>query len=460
MSLNTPLSSAPTGARRISLAMLAARDQADHFIGVGAGTAKPFGYLAAFQEAVPYLGLPSQAFMLVAWLVKQTMPCDWEVGSRPIAWPSARHQQEFLNLSPARVNALNRALFESGIFVIRDNEQGKRYGRRGPDKRIIEAYGFDLSPLAQRAEEFIRIAAQAKAERDRMKALRQRITIARRAIRQAGELLTALEKPLPVGWTVLVLETAELVKSARRVERSDDLLPLAQSVENAQSRAEKWVKNFSEPMQTDPVGLACKPHTTNTNLISELPDTVIAAEKSSEARSHPASSPKPQGRAVRQGVSGIRRPEQLLELFPRLEQYVTAREPGWRDIVDAAGGALRHELGVSATLWAEACRVMGREGAALALAIVSSKPDGYFTRGPGGYFGGMVRRAEKGELYLEKTLWSLRGGRRLAPSRPGNAAACVRQPLGVSRQHPLRKESPVQDRRCMGADAASMRGWP
>ena len=111
MSLNTYVSAAPTGARRISLAMLAARDQADHFTGVTAGTAKPFGYLAAFQEAVPYLGLPSQAFMLVTWLVKQTMPCDWEIGSRPIAWPSARHQQEFLNLSPARVKALNRALF-------------------------------------------------------------------------------------------------------------------------------------------------------------------------------------------------------------------------------------------------------------------------------------------------------------------------------------------------------------
>ncbi len=53
---------------------------------------------------------------------------------------------------------------------------------------------------------------------------------------------------------------------------------------------------------------------------------------------------------------------------------------------------------------------MGREGAALALAIVSAKPMKHFTRGPGGYFGGMVRKAQKGELYLEKTLWALREG--------------------------------------------------
>jgi hypothetical protein len=41
----------------------------------------------------------------VSWLVKQTMPCDWEQGSRPIAWPSARRQEEFLGLSDARVKA-------------------------------------------------------------------------------------------------------------------------------------------------------------------------------------------------------------------------------------------------------------------------------------------------------------------------------------------------------------------
>ena len=420
MSLNTHVT-APTGARRISLAMLAARDQADHFVGVRASTAKPLGYLAAFQEALPYLGLPSQTFMLVAWLVKQTMACDWEVGSRPIAWPSARHQQEFLNLSSARVKALNRALFEAGIFVIRDNEQGKRYGRRGPDKRIVEAYGFDLSPLAQRAEEFIRIAAQAKAERDRMKALRQRITIARRGVRQAGELLTALDKPLPVGWRELVQEVADLVKAARQIGRSDELALVAQSAESRKAQAEQWVKALSMSVEIDPAGLVSEPHITNTNLKSEPSDTVIAFERSSQVGAPSASIPKPQGRAGRQGVHGIRRPEQLLELFPRLGQYVTARDPGWADIVDAAGGALRYELGVSATLWGEACRVMGREGATLALAIVSTKPTAYFTRGPGGYFGGMVRRAEKGELYLEKTLWALRGDKMgRPPSRAMN----------------------------------------
>jgi replication initiation protein RepC len=99
---------------------------------------------------------------------------------------------------------------------------------------------------------------------------------------------------------------------------------------------------------------------------------------------------------------------QLLDLAPRLGCYVLSDTPTWRDIVDTAGTWLRDELGVSPSLWGEACRVMGREQAALALAIVSTKEAAHFTRGAGGYFAGMLRKAERGELHLERTLWALR----------------------------------------------------
>ena len=207
MSHTTQIPNQITGARRISLHMLTLLDQADRFAGLPRGTAKPLRLLGAFQEAEPYLGLPAHAFKLVSWLVKQTQPQDWEEGSRPIAWPSARRQQEFLGLSPGRVKALNRALFEAGIFVMRDNEQGKRYGRRGPDGRIIEAFGFDLSPLAQRYDEFVRLAAAAKLERERMKDGRRRVTLARRAIRQIGEQFALLDA-LPAEWVQLEADTA------------------------------------------------------------------------------------------------------------------------------------------------------------------------------------------------------------------------------------------------------------
>ncbi len=119
-------SSRPTGARRIDLNMRLQLDQADRFTGFPRGSVKRHRILAAFQEAEPYLGLPPHAYKLLDWLVGLTQDQDWEEGSRPITWPSARRQQEFLGLSPSSVKHLNRALFEAGIFVIRDNEQVKR----------------------------------------------------------------------------------------------------------------------------------------------------------------------------------------------------------------------------------------------------------------------------------------------------------------------------------------------
>lgn len=397
----------PSGARRLNLSMLTVLDRADRFVGLPRGTAKPLRFLAAFQEAEPYLGLPSHAFKLVAWLVKQTQSQDWEEGSRPIAWPSARRQAEYLGLSPTRVKSLNRVLFEAGVFVIRDNEQGKRYGRRTPDGKIIEAYGFDLSPLAQRYEEFVQVAAAARIERDRMKALRGRITFARRRIRQIGEELTALDR-LPAAWPRLQGETAGLVTAAKRVERSDDLALIVESLERRKTEAEQWLRETQEAVNPDPEGSENGPHTTSTNLKQNpYQDTVIATEGSSSVELPERTVPVPAQTVPAEKVFKLTAP-QIIDLAPRLGRCVLASRPTWRDIVDAAGDHLRPELGVSPSLWGEACRVMGREEAALALAIVSTKQPEQFTSGPGGYFAGMVRRAAKGELHLERTVWALR----------------------------------------------------
>ena len=61
---------------------------------------------------------------------------------------------------------------------MKDSPNGKRYGRRDPAGRIVEAYGFDLSPIALRDAEFIRLAEKARAERLLMGRLRRRATIA------------------------------------------------------------------------------------------------------------------------------------------------------------------------------------------------------------------------------------------------------------------------------------------
>jgi hypothetical protein len=104
-------------------------------------------------------------------------------------------------------------------------------------------------------------------------------------------------------------------------------------------------------------------------------------------------------------------PATLVELAPRLAPFMPARtnDKSWPAIVEAAL-FLSGEMGINRTLWGRACNVMGREYAAVALATVSTRPEGHFTSGPGGYFAGMVRKFEKNpqDLCLSRTLWKLK----------------------------------------------------
>ncbi len=54
----------------------------------------------------------------------------------------------------AQVKVLNRALIEADLITMKDGPNGKR----DSEECIIKAYRFDLSPLAARYEEFIRLA--------------------------------------------------------------------------------------------------------------------------------------------------------------------------------------------------------------------------------------------------------------------------------------------------------------
>lgn len=401
------------GCRRVTLEMRAWLDRADSFKGLPPGTAKPLTFLYAFKEAEPYLGLPAHTYKLVDWLVRLTRPQDWEEGSRPIAWPEARRQEEFLGLSPRRTQALNRALQEAGILVMRDDPQGRRYGHRDPKTgRITKAFGFDLSLLMERHEEFKKIAAEAQIERNRMKKLRQQKTLARKAIAQAAEELGAQGHDSEA-LRRLLREAAELIKAAGQCRRSDELALAVKALERRRDEIQQMLRNLIKAVETTPMGAENDTHNTSTTLIANDKNHTV---NRSQACSSPEAAPAPNnpGAAKPQQLfpeSLHITPATLVELAPRLAPYMPARsgDMSWPAIVDAAL-FLSGEMGINRTLWSRAAEVMGREYAAVALAIVSTRPAGHFTSGPGGYFAGMLRKFEKNpqDLCLGRTLWKLK----------------------------------------------------
>ena len=408
---------APSGFRRMTPGLLKADRTAEGFNGLPEGVKSPGQLLAALKAAAPRLGVSARLVHAVDWLFRFTQPQDWERGSRPIVWPSSSMQGEALGLSETQVKRLTRALIEAGLITMKDSPNGKRYGRRHEKTgHIIEAYGFDLSPVAMRHAEFVRLAEEARAERAAMGRLRRRATIARKAIAQILE--TAQEYGFDGDeWQTLARETGALTRSLRAVERPDEMEAGVTSLERRQQAARERLETLLQGIQTAPLGAENEPHQHiyKSNLDPKK-DTVIATKKCSGegegAVPETAGSVQPK-RPDKGMVHGIR-PDELVRLTPKLKPYLRRPSPTWPDIVDAADW-LRHDLGVSKSLWGNACLVMGRELAAVALAIVSTKEAEHFETTPGGYFHGMVNKAKAGELHLERTVWALR--RAVEPER-------------------------------------------
>jgi replication initiation protein RepC len=426
------LAGSPTGFRRLTPGLLKVDRTARSFAGMPDGVTMHGQLLAAFKAAAPQLGLSPRLVHAIDWLFRFTMMQDWGRGGRPIVWPSASLQQEALGLSPTQAKAINRALIEAGLITMRDSPNGKRYGKRDAQGNIIEAYGFDLSPIAARHAEFLRLAAEARAERIEMGRLRRRATIARNGITQIME--TAAEYGFQGDeWLTLRRETRDLTQALRKVERSEEMTFGVESLERWQRSARERLElllskvesDAGESVNSDPLGPENRPHqyTYKPSLDPEQ-DTVIAQEKSSNPAGKPVEptaaperrEPPEPGRVLKLA------PDELVKLAPRLKSYLRSPDPAWPDVIEAAA-LLRSDLGVSKSLWGEACLAMGRERAAIAIAIVSTKDAAHFRTTAGGYFHGMVTKAKAGHLNLDRTLWGMRRANEPRQSaKPGGAA--------------------------------------
>src|ERR1700721_2854623 len=83
-------------------------------------------------------------------------------------------------MAPATLRRHLAALVECGLVIRRDSPNGKRYARKGRGGDIELAFGFDLSPIVVRADEFESLAEEVRAEEGALKLVGGRITILRR----------------------------------------------------------------------------------------------------------------------------------------------------------------------------------------------------------------------------------------------------------------------------------------
>uniref|UniRef100_UPI001FE1EC60 replication initiation protein RepC n=1 Tax=Acidiphilium angustum TaxID=523 RepID=UPI001FE1EC60 len=262
-----------------------------------------------------------------------------------------------------------------------------RYGRRDARGRIVEGYGFDLSPIGARLEEFRAVAEAYRAERASIARLRRRATIARNSLRQTWQTYheQRIEDPARPG-----LRAAAEAASAglRGVDAADALTVAVERLETVAAtvrEALEMAHAHGASASSDSVEMSGRPdknvrHITHTTENLNTTDTVIAKGCSFEKVGAPVQNTV--ARTDRGSVMKIR-PDELIRIAPRLKLYLWRASPSWPEIEDVANW-LRHDLGISKPLWDDAYATMDREHAAIAVAIVSAKPIEHFRTTPGG----------------------------------------------------------------------------
>ncbi|WP_237482831.1 plasmid replication protein RepC [Lichenibacterium dinghuense] len=382
----------PFGRRTLSLGMAAAQVAVRDLEGKVAHKWKVFRSITECKELV---GVSDRALVVLNALLT-CLPETALAAGDLVVFPSNKALS--LRSHGMAETTLRRhlaSLVDAGLLIRRDSPNGKRYAHRG-EGGIELAYGFDLSPLLARAEEFSRLAAEVEAAKRSAAMARERVTIYRRDIGkmiEAGAAAGADWRPYREAFAGLCQRLPRKVTVESVAPLVDSLHALAMEVSSA---LECLVSN--QKLGGNATQDGAQIENSNTDPITEL---------------EPAYQKEQGG-----GTAPRRLPlELVLRACPDIAMYGREGVGDWRDLLTAAG-LVRGMLGISPSAWQAARETMGDEVASVAVAAILQRTDAI--RSPGGYLRALTEKSRAGTFSAWPVLLALvRSG---GPTEAGSTA--------------------------------------
>jgi replication initiation protein RepC len=292
-------------------------------------------------------------------------------------------------------------LVDAGLIVRRDSPNGKRYARKDGTGEIELAFGFDLSPLVVRSEEFESLAAAVETEARALKLVRERITLCRRDI--AKMIATGIEEGVPTrrggqgpaDWQEVHAAFRAIVDQIPRTATQQQLEPIAEELSQLADDVLNLLETHIKSKNLSANESQIERHIQNSN-----PDPSIDLEPRLQEGRAARAEPKPQPSRVAGGLYPL---GMVLNACPDIVDYAKGGISSWRDFL-ATAAVVRSMLGISPSAWEEAQTVMGEMQAAVVVACILQR--GTAIRSAGGYLRGLTRKAEAGEFSLGPILMS------------------------------------------------------
>jgi len=374
---------ASSGGRRLRHAALAARK----FALESGRTVTRKELSAAARDAEKALYLRPAQRLVLSELVACWGEQSWD---RLLVWPSNDYLISRTGLTERAIRRILRQLIELQLILPKDSPNGKRYAVRDLAGDIVDAFGFDLTPVYARRGDWIVALAEQKQLRELRKRAFDEITIARRA---AEEALSALSHHFPdVDRAALETQLKELLNRT----------PARSTASPPPNLLEEWelLRNAAEETfyKAGNAGLG-----------------VLHKETDNESSSETCNKGFP--RKAEAVLSKEQTPEHLspaliVEACPTINDYGKPI----RDVADivSAGRYLRASLGAHESAWREAIEEIGALPAAITVLYVLQLYEDNLSSGqeqiknPGGYFRALVRMVKSGKINLEVELLAMR----------------------------------------------------
>ena len=298
-------------------------------------------------------------------------------------------------MPPSTLRRQLAALVDAGLIVRRDSPNGKRYARKGRGGEITLAFGFDLSPLAARAEEFERMAEEIEAEARAVRLAKERITLCRRDI--AKIIATGIEEDVstrraeqgPATWQEIHVAFRGLVEGISRNARLGELEVAAEALSSLANDVLNLLENHLKPPIISDNESHNERHKQNSN-----PKPPIEPEPSLREGRAARAEPDPRTSAVTERSYPL---GMVLSACPDIVDYAKGGIANWRDFL-ATAAVVRPMLGISPSAWEEARTVMGEAEAAVVVACLLQRSS--TIQSAGGYLRELTRKAGEGEFSL------------------------------------------------------------
>lgn len=341
------------------------------------------------REARELLGATDRSLAILNALLSFHRETELSAEGELIVWPSNEQLIARANgISPATLRRHLSVLVECGLIIRRDSPNGKRFARRSRAGEIEQAYGFDLSPIVARAEEFRDLAEAVQAEKKAFRVARERLTLLRRDIVKMID--AGIEEGVPGNWGRVLQSYQAVISRLPRTAPRQLVEDICAELHDLHAEIRDVLESFAKTQNLNANESQSERHIQNSN-----PDSISESEsglrKKKEASGSVAETDNVRSLPKRDLPLSI-----VLDACPTMRDAAQAGEiRHWRDFL-AAAELVRTMLGVSPSAWAEAGEAMGEVQAAIALAAIYQRADQI--NSAGGYLRSLTEKARDGKF--------------------------------------------------------------